>query len=210
MDKTDTPRRQKSLVPLFFLVLIFALPPLLGWVFFMNPDWLPGNTINSGTLIHPARPVDSLTLSGDDGKPLLWDELGNSWTLTVISQGECNESCRSKLIEVRQLRRALAAARTRVARLLILLPDRTGRMPQAPQAAELEGTIIAKVLPDSLESLRSIFDLDQISSDDFIFVIDPRRSLMMRHNVTTLQPKAILKDLEMLLKASENWVKGEQ
>ena len=61
-------------------------------------------------------------------------------------------------------------------------------------------------------SLDALFDFrDQAPAQDGrIFVIDPRRKLMMIHDTTVLTSKQILKDLEKLLKASENWKTGSQ
>ncbi len=209
MPKSDHSSQKRSLVPLFFLVLIFAMPPLVGWVFFLNPQWLPGSTVNNGTLIEPARAVDKLLLTTAADQPLDWGQFRDKWILTVIQQGVCDAACIERLIEVRQLRRALAADRKRVSRLLIQLPDSSGDTPAPPDLTGLQGTLSVSASAEAAAQLRTVFQLDQVDPGKHIFLIDPRATLMMRHNIEALEPKAVLKDLEMLLKASANWVTGE-
>ena len=211
METIENTRRKRSLIPLVFLVLLFALPPLLGWVFYLNPHWLPGGRVNRGTLIEPVRSVDSLILNmSGDPQMLDWQSLRDQWILTVVNRGNCEAPCVSRLIEIRQLRRALAADRKRVSRLLILLPDESGRVIADPPLPGLEGTHVTYIDPENLNEVVSVFDLERVRPEDYIFLIDPRGALMMRHQIESVKPQEILKDLQMLLKASANWVTGEQ
>ena len=126
---TDKARRNRFI--LLALVVVFALPPLLGWLFVMNPQWLPGGTVNNGTLVHPPRAVSGLSLlDSEREKPFDWSELRDRWAFVAINRGDCGEQCIERLIHLRQLRRALGAESRRVARTLILLPeDGSGRQP---------------------------------------------------------------------------------
>lgn len=211
MTTADPQVAKKNRYTLLALVAIFAMPPLLGWLFIMNPHWLPGTTINHGELIHPPRPVSDLQLSFiETGQPLDWSELRDKWVFAVISNGDCDQQCLSQLIHIRQLRKALAADRRRVERIFIQLPDTADHTPVPPPMAGLEGTLLLKSdNPGTLQAVRALFELEQVDASSHMFIIDPRGDLMMRHNLVQLKPKEILKDLEMLLKASANWVQGE-
>ena len=45
--------------------------------------------------------------------------------------------------------------------------------------------------------------------DNNVFIVDPQGNLMMRYQPDATA-KEILKDMEKLMKASKNWVKGAQ
>lgn len=208
MTTATTDRARRNRFILLALVVVFALPPLLGWLFVMNPDWLPGGTINSGTLIHPPRPVSGLSLSstGNEGA-FDWSELRDKWVFVAINRGDCGEQCIERLIHLRQLRRALGAESRRVARILILLPESAERQPEPPPVEGLEGTLLLRAADLSVGTkAAALFQLEQADASHHLFIIDPRGDLMMRHDLTALKTKQILKDMELLLKASANWV----
>lgn len=204
--KPDDPQRVlKSRLTLLFLVLFFAMPPLMGWIFYLNPDWLPDRPGNRGTLIQPPRPLHGIKLQTQQGSPFDWNSLADFWTLTIISRGRCNTSCVEQLIQIRQSRRAVGANRQRIARLLILLPFEDGQVTEIPPLGGVEGTLVLTADVQSAERLSSLFDLPQIAAENTLFVIDPRGALMMRYDTTAIAPKAVVEDLEVLLSASANW-----
>lgn len=211
MMSTDTAKVRKNRFTLLALIAIFAMPPMLGWLFIMNPEWLPSETVNKGELIHPPRSLSDIKLSDTaNGEPLEWGEFQDKWVFIAVNRGDCNEQCISRLINIRQLRRALGAERQRVARVLILLPDAAGGNPKPPSMAGLEGTRILQTQNSSDTSeLLSLFELEQVEASNHLFIVDPRGDLMMRHNLATLKAKEILKDLSLLMKASANWVQGD-
>ena len=94
--------------------------------------------------------------------------------------------------------------------MLILLPEESGKAAELPPMDGLEGTQILHTATGSVAGdTVSLFELNQVEASDHLFIIDPRGDLMMRHNLKTLKTKEILKDLQLLLKASANWVQGE-
>ncbi|MCP5448068.1 MAG: hypothetical protein H6964_13890 [Chromatiaceae bacterium] len=211
MMKVEPSRARKNRVTLLALIAVFAMPPLLGWLFIMNPEWLPSETVNKGVLVHPPRPVSGLQLiDAKSGQPFDWNQLRDQWVFVAINHGDCEQRCVSRLINLRQLRRALGAERQRVARVLILLPEESGKAAELPPMDGLEGTQILHTATGSVAGdTVSLFELNQVDASDHLFIIDPRGDLMMRHNLKTLKTKEILKDLQLLLKASANWVQGE-
>jgi len=211
MMTADAPKARRNRLTLLALIAVFAMPPFLGWLFIMNPQWLPSETINKGALVHPPRPVSGLQLFNmENGQPFEWSEFRNKWVFVAINRGDCDQHCISRLINLRQLRRALGAERQRVARALILLTDATGSAPEPPSMEGLEGTQILHTLSDAVTNeLVSLFELEQVAASNHLFIVDPRGDLMMRHDLSTLKTKEILKDLQLLLKASANWVQGD-
>ena len=128
MTREQTQNRKSNMWQLWMLILLFALPAVAAWIFYFNPQWLPQGRTNHGTLIDPPRPVASLTLQTPEGGRFDWGPFKDQWTMTVVAEGRCDEHCIEQLIKVRQIRRAMAANRQRIERLLILLPDVAGKL----------------------------------------------------------------------------------
>ncbi|MES9836062.1 MAG: hypothetical protein ABW144_06345 [Candidatus Thiodiazotropha sp.] len=199
--------RPRSLASLWLLIALFALPMIAAWVLFLNPLGLPMGRTNHGELIDPPRPVESLRLQTAAGDWFDWQSVQDMWSMTLVSEGGCDAACIEILILVRQLRRATAANRQRIARLLILMPDANGRL-ELPNLGGLEGTQLLIADSSQRGGVESLFPLQLSEQAIPIFLIDPRGDLMMKHDTTKNSSKEILQDLEKLLKASENWAQG--
>lgn len=204
---TDLPptRPRSSLAPLWIMGLIFALPALAAWFFYLNPEYLPQARTNRGELIAPPVPLAPGALRSPDGTPFDWDRLSGHWTLVVPSQPPCATACLDKLAEIRQIRLAVGESRLSIERLLVLTETPSGPPALPP---DLVGTLVATLSWADASEL-----LTQIGPDealwDRIFILDPLGRLMMRYTPTA-PAKDVLKDLERLLKASKNWIKGAQ
>ena len=189
---------------LLILVLIFALPPLLGWLYFLNPEWLPGGQKNHGVLVQPARSIQPLSLETVDGERFDWGELEGKWSIVLVAREACGDACIERLIQVRQLRRALAADRQRVERILIM-----DRAASPPSLSGLEGTRLLLVPPAFGANAAALFDVPGIPGGETTYLIDPTGGLMMAHD-KSIPLKKMLEDLQTLLKASQNWARGGQ
>jgi len=197
-----------KLLPLALLTLLFALPPLLGWIYFLNPQLLPTGRGNHGTLINHPQSVLELPLRSENGERFDWGAIKEKWVLVTLTRGSCEKSCREQLIQQRQIRLALGANRQLIARLLLILPEQQRQSSvQLPEG--LKGTFIALANDIDDEQLNKLFGFTRAAAPDSSYLIDPRGSLIMKYP-SSLPPKAILQDLEKLLKASQSWVKGGQ
>ncbi|PVV06718.1 MAG: hypothetical protein B6D77_15280 [gamma proteobacterium symbiont of Ctena orbiculata] len=203
----DNNLKPRSLASLWVLIALFALPMVTAWVFFLNPQWLPTGRSNNGELIDPPRSVQALRLQTADGELFDWQSLQDMWSMTLVGEGGCDAACIEILIMARQIRRATAANRQRIARLLILMPDANGRL-ELPNMGGLEGTQLLIADNSQRASIQSLFPLQPSEQAIPIFLIDPRGDLMMKHDTTKISTKEILQDLEKLLEASQNWAQG--
>ena len=199
-----TPPARRVPWSLWVLVLIFALPPLLGWLYFLNPEWLPEGQVNHGTLIQPPRPVHALAVSDANGAPFDWSALEDKWSIVLVGGTACGDACIERLIQVRQLRRALGADRQRLERLLIMNDDAA-----TPSLAGLEGTRLLRVAPADRRELAALFHVPGGVAGETTFLVDPRGGVMMAHD-PSVTSKQMLEDLQTLLKASQNWARGGQ
>jgi len=197
-----------KLLPLALLTLLFALPPLLGWIYFLNPQLLPTGRGNHGTLIDQPQSVLELPLRSENGERFNWGAIKGKWVLVNLTRGSCEKSCQEQLIQQRQIRLALGANRQRVARLLLILPEQQ-RQSAAQLPEGVKGTFIALANDINEAQLNKLFDVTRGAAQDSFYLIDPRGYLMMKYP-SSLPSKAILQDLEKLLKASQSWVKGGQ
>lgn len=200
---TASPRR--SLAPLWAMAVIFALPVVAAWFFYFNPEYLPQGRSNRGELISPPVELPAGALVTPGGAAFDGARLAGRWTLVVPSRPPCATACLEKLGEIRQIRLALGESRLSIERLLLFTstPKATATLPE-----DLAGTQVASLSPEAAAVLRPRIGQEEALGDR-IFILDPLGRLMMRYSPSA-PPKDVLKDLERLLKASKNWVKGAQ
>jgi cytochrome oxidase Cu insertion factor (SCO1/SenC/PrrC family) len=203
---TETLRRTPAPVSLILLILVFGLPPAAGWLFISNPQWLPDRHKNRGTLISPPRPLNELILKDTKNRNFDWANLSGHWTLASYNKGGCESACQQQLHEIQQIRRAVGGERVRIERMLIQ------NAPSDPQilaqlADQTKGMHLLFLESDNQHTFNKLFSVAGVHSDGAIFLIDPNGMLMMRYGAKN-SSKDILKDLEILLKASSNWTKG--
>lgn len=196
----------RSYLPLLALVLLFGLPPIAGWVYIMNPQWLPDKHKNRGTLILPPRPLQSLILKEAGQQDFDWRTLSGRWTLVTYHEGACDAGCREQLRAQGQIRRALGAERIRVGQLLIRTAPVTFPPTREPDSARGDSKILY-LPPAQGAGFRQLFSVPGIELDGATYLIDPNGMLMMGY-ATASPKKDILKDLETLLKASRSWTTG--
>ena len=196
LTMTQVPTRNR--LTLLAMVVVFAAPALAAWFYFLNPQYLPDNRSNRGELIQPMVALNgSSGLTGPDGSAFDPDSLAGRWTLVSLEGAVCGEACRQRLIGLRQIRLALGESRMSVERLLLLTgPDSAG------VASEFPGIRLA--FAD--EALLSRLGEGEAALGR-IYILDPMGNLMMRYPADA-PANDTLKDMERLIKASKNWIKG--
>ncbi len=192
-------QKSRGLLPLLAMVVVFAAPALAAWFFFFNPEYLPTKRSNRGELIQPVIPVDEeLGLRNTDGSPLDPGRFEGKWTLISLNAAPCEQACRDKVIALRQIRLALGETRYSVERMQIL----TGTQSAPEWKDEFEGMHIALAGERLLTALGGAE-----AALERLYILDPMGNLMMRYT-RDAPVKDTLKDMERLLKASKNWIKG--
>ena len=195
MNTTDENRRKGrrtliGLFALFFGPLLFAM----AWYAFA-PGYTPPSTPH-GTLIEPAQPLEPFRLESGGGETLTLEELRGQWYLVQFVPGPCDEACRERLYETRQVRDALGEDRSRVRRLVVAGAGRS-----TPGLKEVLGEHPRLVVMrgDGRSGFGRQFPVER--GADTVFLVDPNGNLMMRF-APGLPPADMLKDLEKLLKLS--------
>jgi hypothetical protein len=190
--------RQKK--TLLITALLFATPVILAVVMHNFPGLITLGTKNNGTLITPARPLESLSLTVGGqtaGKALV----EGKWTWTTLIEGKCDTACNEQLYKSRQVRLALGKDMDKGQRLLVQVGT-----PVAIDPALLEAhpdLIIASA--DSNAAWLTTFHLDDGKLDTgHLYLVDPLGNLMMYYP-QEIEGPMILKDIQRLVRVS--WIK---
>ena len=180
------------------LALFFFVPLAASfYLYYGQTAWRPFGHVNRGVLIDPARPVPPLALpllAGGTTRPTF---LRGKWTLLYVESGDCLESCRRHLYDMRQVRTALDRDMDRVQRVFIAegeCCDLEFLHTQHPDLVTLRAT-------DAAEPLTALLKLE--TNDDplaagRVYLVDPLGNLMMWY-APSAAPKGMLEDLKRLL-----------
>ena len=197
----------RRLLPLLAMVAVFAAPMVAAWFLYLNPEYLPSARSNRGDLLEPVVPLEaSLGLEGPQGGPFDLGDLSGKWTLVAVSPAPCAEACRLRLADLGRVWAALGESRLNVERLLVVSVPEGGAAVDAGFASELAGLRIAVAGPAAARALAARLGPGGLERT---YILDPFGQLMMRYSPDA-PARDLLKDMERLLKASKNWIKGAQ
>jgi hypothetical protein len=179
---------------LLLLALVFLGPMAIAMLlYFTGFRWRPEATTEHGVLYRPARPLPESTMQLADA-PATSVPLAGKWTLIHIGPGHCDAACRTALVEMRQVRRALGRDRDRVQRLYLVT---TGTADLAFLAAEHAGIGVLGPGPEAA----ALVDIAGGAAAGEIFLADPLGNLVMRYPAGAGM-EGIHADLARLLKIS--------
>ena len=208
MKETTADAPKRSILPLVAMVVIFGAPMVAAWFFYFNPGYLPSGRTNLGELIEPIVPLPAdlglRTLEGAEFDPGV---LAGKWTLVYFDAGECGEPCKSRLVDLRQIRLAVGEGQISLDRLWILA-DSPGPDGLPDLGGGFDGMKVA--VADASAKSRLLGMLGEgAAALGRIYIVDPMGNMMMRY-APDAPAKDTLKDMERLLKASKNWIRGAQ
>lgn len=169
------------------LVALFLGPVVLAvLLYFGGLDLRPRGSVAHGELISPVveLPVieDVATFRG-------------AWTLVVLGDGECDQSCAEALVKIRQIRLSLGREMERIERILVI-DDNWPGLEQLMTGHP--GLQIVNAGEPQVARVMASFPGPASQS---LYLVDPLGNLMMRFD-RSAQPKAIRKDLKRLLRLS--------
>jgi hypothetical protein len=212
-------RRQRRM--LIALALFFFAPLAASFfLYYGSGGWRPGNRVNHGDLIDPARPLPEVALPlARDAAPIGGagaggpgtraalaqftrpDFLRNKWTLLYWGSGICTARCRTDLYNMRQVRIALNRDMDRVQRVFIAegaCCDWPYLDREHPDLLTVRATQDARPLLTLFPPVGAVAAADA----DRIYLIDPLGNLMMSFAPDS-RPKGMLQDLKRLLGLSQ-------
>ena len=175
-----------------FLVGVFLMPVVAAYLAYAG--WRPADYSNYGDLLKVA-PLQQTAGRTFDGHPFNLDALHGKWVMVHVGPARCDAACAWQLYLMRQSRIAQGKEQDRIERLWVVtdsgMPDvqlmqaHPGRHVWRPADAAFVAQFPAA--KDRAEH---------------IYLVDPLGNLMLRFPAQ-VDPKGMMKDLRLLLKASQ-------
>jgi hypothetical protein len=196
---------RNSRLQAWLLAALFLAPLLASFVLYYGGDWRPHGHTNHGDLVQPLRALPAVSLptaAGGQTSPRLF--IGK-WTLIYIGAGDCNERCRTALIDTRQVRLALGRDLDRVQRVFLYTGEccrgaydrsRLDREQSDLVSASFEGPTAGQ-LHSAFPSVGGV----PAAHGGRIYIADPLGNLVLSYAADAPR-KGLLEDLKKLLKLS--------
>jgi cytochrome oxidase Cu insertion factor (SCO1/SenC/PrrC family) len=190
---------------LLILLASFIIPFVIGDLAY-RLGWYEGGQVNKGRLLNPpasfaefqARSLAGVKLDGEFAK--------SSWWLLYVMPAECEASCRNRLFQMRQVRKALGKEAERLSQLLVF----TG-----PVSAEIDALLkedFAGFVRIEAEAASVDIALQRAatraSGAGQLYIMDPMGWIMLSYapvvdeKASVVRAEEILQDLKKLLKGS--------
>ncbi|MEP6547587.1 MAG: hypothetical protein ABJD53_08970 [Gammaproteobacteria bacterium] len=194
-------RRQRRVL-IGVALLFFAPLGLAFYLYYGHGTWHPGGRVNTGDLVHPARPLPSLALPlwAADGTVAAANTdpnfLKGKWTFLYVVAGHCDQACLARLYDTRQVRTALDRDMQRVQRVFIADPGCCDAQYLREQHPDL---IVIGASP----AAAPLFELLPYrgAAAPRVYVVDPLGNLMMSY-APDAKAKGMLQDMKRLLRLS--------
>lgn len=195
MEKTSNNQTKMGRLKLFLVLAVCAAPMILSYLTYFVIK--PSGRTNYGTILDPrSYPLPKLGghLLGGDAKEL--DAYKGKWIMLQVDSGDCNERCKKKLYDMRQLRTAQGKEMERIERVWLIIDDSPVdtvllREYDGTRILRVDGALLRKWLPTEPGT----------ELNDHMYMIDPLGNLMMRFPKAA-DPNKIKKDISKLLRAS--------
>ena len=179
-----------------FLVLAICAAPLFA-SYFTYYVVKPQSRTNYGDLIDPrGHPIPALGATTLDGKPASLDAYKGKWIMLQVDSGDCEQACRQKLLDMRQLRLMQGKEMDRIERIWLVTDDKPI---ETIVLRQFDGTRVLRVSRETVNAWLPA--IQGTAPADHIYMIDPLGNLMMRFPKNADHDK-MKKDIVRLLKAS--------
>ncbi|MDO8298628.1 cytochrome C oxidase subunit I [Lacisediminimonas sp.] len=188
--------RTRGTWTLWAVIAVCAAPLVLSYItyYLIKPE----SRNNYGALIDPRQyPIPPLQGRSLDGKPLELDAYKGKWVMLQVDSADCQQACKKKLYDMRQLRLTQGREMERVERVWLITD---GAPLETMLMREYDGTHMLRADPARIASWLPVEQ--GTSAKDHIYMIDPLGNLMMRFPKDA-DPNRIKRDLGRLLKASK-------
>jgi hypothetical protein len=180
---------------LYLLIIVCVAPVVASYLaYYVLP---PSGRTNYGELIEPQMPLPSVDARLQDGAAFDLTTLRGHWVMLQVDSSACDEACRNKLWQMRQLRTAQGKDADRIERVFLVTD---GEPLQTMLMREFDGTHFLRVSRDELRFMPTP-DEPAARIEDHIYMIDPLGNLMMRWP-RAADPNRMKRDIGRLLKAS--------
>ena len=180
---------------LFAIILVCASPLIFSYLTYYVIK--PQSRTNYGALIDPRNyPMPQLHATTLDGKPAGLENYKGKWVMLQADSGDCDQACRTKLFEQRQLRLTQGKEMDRIERVWLVTDDKPI---DTMLLKEYDGTRVLRADPARLKQWLPVEQGAALT--DHVYMIDPLGNLMMRFPKNP-DPNKMKKDIGKLLRAS--------
>lgn len=177
------------------LLALFVVPTLASFVaFYFFP---PPKSNNYGTLISPVVALPQEKFARIDGVTVdAADVLKGKWLLVMRTQGACEETCKQRLLAMKQARLILGRDQDRVVRVVI---SEDGRAPDADTLQAFAGTVW---LDAKSSAWKDKLPSEATAPHERIYGVDPLNNAFIFYG-SNPDIKYMARDLRQVLKASQ-------
>ncbi len=192
---TSSPSHWRLYRTLYLLIIVCVAPVVASYLaYYVLP---PSGRTNYGELVEPQIPLPSLEVRLQDGTAFDLASLRGSWVMLQVDGSGCDDACRNKLWQMRQLRTAQGKDADRIQRVFLVTD---GAPLETMLLREFDGTHFLRAERDRLRFL-PIPEESTARIEDHIYMIDPLGNLMMRWP-RAADANRMKRDIGRLLKAS--------
>jgi cytochrome oxidase Cu insertion factor (SCO1/SenC/PrrC family) len=188
MLNMQLPPRSKFLL----LIGVFVVPVVAAYLAFFG--WRPSGHGNYGDLI-TVTPLQHTAGMAVDGTPFDLQTLRGKWLMVHVGPAACDADCAQQLYYMRQTRIAQGKAQSRIERVWVVSDAGAVDPALLREHAGLHAWRPAD--PAFIEQFPAVQ-----SRHAHIYLVDPLGNLMLRFPAHP-EPKRLMKDLKLLLKASQ-------
>ena len=195
MSKEQTKEQIQKInrLKLLSLLALMLAPVVISYGLFFS-DYRPGSA-NYGEILDVKKISGSGGVNQVDNTIFRMRDLRGKWVMLMIDSGACDEVCKTKLWQMRQVRLVQNKEMKRVERLW-LVDDNTAV--GADLHEDFEGTFFINAKDSELLALITPVETQR----NHIYIIDPLGNLMMRFPENA-DPTLMGKDLKRLLHVSQ-------
>ena len=186
--------RQKSGRRAFLLINFLFFGPLALAVFiYATGGWRPGGSTENGELLWPPVTIPDITLQpASDNNPR--KHLRDVWNLLYTGPGDCDDSCKNRLIDMRQMRLTFGKDANRLQ--LVFLAD-SGSVDRSYITAEHPALLVAE--PENTGAQLAV--LEEYAAGD-LYLVDPQGNVILKYP-SDMPIADVRKDIKKLLKLSQ-------
>lgn len=188
-------QQSKGRWKLFAVIAVCAAPMIASYLTYYVIK--PQGRTNYGALLDPRNsPMPQLGATTLDGKPLGLEAYKGKWIMLYVGGADCEDACKKRLHDMRQLRLAQGKEMERVERVWLVIDEKPV---ETLILREYDDMRMLRVRPDALKAWLPAEA--GTTAADHMYLIDPLGNLMMRFPMDA-DPNKVKKDLSKLLRAS--------
>ncbi|MEM7563033.1 MAG: hypothetical protein AAF353_08290 [Pseudomonadota bacterium] len=199
MSEQDSKKLFWYRIKFLALIIVFISPFVGGWlalyVFEVRPA--PGNY---GELVQPVKKISWPVLEAVDGTRFE-SGFGRKWSFVLFTRNGCDESCRTNLFYMRQIRILLARNSERLQNVLVSSEPLDSEMQDILREYP-DLIVIAPYLENNLFDQFQLTGQNPVGSSAKMYLVDPDRNFMMHYPAENDQNR-VLEDLRKLMKLSQ-------